>query len=55
MATLVVTGRRLDPRDDFPSALSALSTAAPGTLYKVTPSMLLRPSPSRSRLQVRPV
>ncbi|KAH3737058.1 hypothetical protein DPMN_043634 [Dreissena polymorpha] len=34
MATLVVTGRRLQPRDGFPSALSALSTAAPGPLSR---------------------
>ncbi|KAH3810998.1 hypothetical protein DPMN_139398 [Dreissena polymorpha] len=37
MATLAVTGRRLHPRDGFPSALSVLSTAAPGSLYKATP------------------
>ncbi|KAH3851398.1 hypothetical protein DPMN_093879 [Dreissena polymorpha] len=41
MATLDVTSRRLHPRDGFPSALSALSTAAPGSLYKATPSMFL--------------
>ena len=29
----------LRPRDSFPSALSALSTAAPGSLFKATPSM----------------
>ncbi|KAH3896511.1 hypothetical protein DPMN_020688 [Dreissena polymorpha] len=45
MATLVVTGRRLQPRDGFPSALSALSTAAPGPLSRATPSMFLIPSP----------
>ncbi|KAH3886142.1 hypothetical protein DPMN_010143 [Dreissena polymorpha] len=37
MATLVVTGRRLHPRDGFPSALSVLSTAVPGSLSKATP------------------
>ncbi|KAH3741466.1 hypothetical protein DPMN_048191 [Dreissena polymorpha] len=37
MATLAVTGRRLHPRDGFPSALNLLSTAAPGSLYKATP------------------
>ncbi|KAH3890839.1 hypothetical protein DPMN_014928 [Dreissena polymorpha] len=37
MAPLAVTGRRLHPRDSFPSALSVLSTAVPGSLYKATP------------------
>ena len=41
MAPLVVTGRRLHPRDGFPSALSALSTAAPGYLSKATPTMFM--------------
>ncbi|KAH3852544.1 hypothetical protein DPMN_095055 [Dreissena polymorpha] len=49
MATLVVTGRRLQPRDGFPSALSALSTAAPGPLSRATPSMFLIPSPGPPR------
>ncbi|KAH3885228.1 hypothetical protein DPMN_009221 [Dreissena polymorpha] len=43
MAALDVTGRRLHPRDGFPSALSVLSTAAPGSLYKASPSMFLGP------------
>ncbi|KAH3861944.1 hypothetical protein DPMN_024898 [Dreissena polymorpha] len=43
MAPLVVTGRRLHPRDGFPSALSALSTAAPGSLFKATPAMFWGP------------
>ncbi|KAH3891687.1 hypothetical protein DPMN_015792 [Dreissena polymorpha] len=54
MAPLAVTGCRLHPRDGFPSALSALGTAAPGSLFKATPSMFLgflpaegTPSPSR--------
>ncbi|KAH3889394.1 hypothetical protein DPMN_013448 [Dreissena polymorpha] len=38
MAPLAVTGRRLHPRDSFPSALSVLSTAVPGSLFKATPS-----------------
>ncbi|KAH3776339.1 hypothetical protein DPMN_177761 [Dreissena polymorpha] len=41
MAVLVVTGRRLKPRSGFPSALSVLSTAAPGPFSKATPSMFL--------------
>ncbi|KAH3845484.1 hypothetical protein DPMN_087765 [Dreissena polymorpha] len=35
MATLEVTGRRLHPRDGFPSTLSVLSIAVPGSLYRV--------------------
>ncbi|KAH3738115.1 hypothetical protein DPMN_044741 [Dreissena polymorpha] len=38
MAPLAVTGRRLHPRDSFPSALSVLSTAFPGSLE--VPGML---------------
>ncbi|KAH3891326.1 hypothetical protein DPMN_015420 [Dreissena polymorpha] len=38
---LDVTGRRLHPRDGFPSALSVLSTTAPGSLFKATLSMFL--------------
>ncbi|KAH3701303.1 hypothetical protein DPMN_076286 [Dreissena polymorpha] len=38
MAPLAVTGRRLHPRDSFPSALSVLSTAVPGSLNKATTS-----------------
>ncbi|KAH3854973.1 hypothetical protein DPMN_097532 [Dreissena polymorpha] len=41
MATLEVTGRRLHPRDGFPSTLSVLSTAVPGSLYRATPSMFM--------------
>ncbi|KAH3891667.1 hypothetical protein DPMN_015772 [Dreissena polymorpha] len=37
MAALAVTSSRLNPRDGFPSALSALSTAATGSLYKAIP------------------
>ncbi|KAH3878124.1 hypothetical protein DPMN_002008 [Dreissena polymorpha] len=52
MATLEVTGRRLHPRDGFPSTFSVLSTAVPRSLYRATPSMflgLLRgPPPGRS-------
>ncbi|KAH3773395.1 hypothetical protein DPMN_174755 [Dreissena polymorpha] len=54
MAPLVVTGRRLNPRDGFPSALSALSTAAPGFLSKATPSMFMG-LPHAKQTQVRPV
>ncbi|KAH3832982.1 hypothetical protein DPMN_106278 [Dreissena polymorpha] len=46
MATLTVTGRRLHPRDGFPSALSVLSTAAPGSLYKAIPA-IVAPGPPR--------
>ncbi|KAH3876780.1 hypothetical protein DPMN_000630 [Dreissena polymorpha] len=48
MAPLAVTGRRLHPRDGFPSALSALGTTAPGSLFKATPSMFLGPPQRRS-------
>ena len=51
MAPLAVTGRRLHPRDSFPSALSVLSTAVPGSLFKATPSMFL----GVCQAQVRPV
>ncbi|KAH3849213.1 hypothetical protein DPMN_091609 [Dreissena polymorpha] len=53
MAPLAVTGCRLHPRDGFPSALSALGTAAPGSLFKATPSMFMGSLPKEPR--VRPV
>ncbi|KAH3725067.1 hypothetical protein DPMN_050896 [Dreissena polymorpha] len=37
MAALEITGRRLHPRDGFPSTLSVLSIAVPGSLYRATP------------------
>ncbi|KAH3889868.1 hypothetical protein DPMN_013934 [Dreissena polymorpha] len=54
MAPLAVTGCRLHPRDGFPSALSALSTAAPGSLFKATPRCSWVPSPQKEP-RVRPV
>ncbi|KAH3725078.1 hypothetical protein DPMN_050907 [Dreissena polymorpha] len=36
MAALEITGRRLHPRDGFPSTLSVLSIAVPGSLYRAT-------------------
>ncbi|KAH3789525.1 hypothetical protein DPMN_167705 [Dreissena polymorpha] len=39
MARLEVTGRCLHPRDSYPSTLSVLSTAIPGSLYRATPLM----------------
>ncbi|KAH3850645.1 hypothetical protein DPMN_093070 [Dreissena polymorpha] len=53
MAPLVVTGRRLHPRDGFPSVLSALSSAAPGSLSKATPRCSWV-SPRAKQTQVRP-
>ncbi|KAH3885833.1 hypothetical protein DPMN_009832 [Dreissena polymorpha] len=55
MATLVVTGRRLHPRDGFPSALSVLSTAVPGPLSEATPSMFLGLQRPPKQPQVRSV
>ncbi|KAH3850693.1 hypothetical protein DPMN_093120 [Dreissena polymorpha] len=58
MAPLAVTGRRLHPRDSFPSALSVLSTAVPGSLNKATPSKFqacLNNSPEKKPVLVRPV
>ncbi|KAH3849452.1 hypothetical protein DPMN_091855 [Dreissena polymorpha] len=57
MAPLVVTGRRLHPRDSFPSALSVLSTAVPGSLSKATPRCswnCFKPFPPDKQPQVRP-
>ncbi|KAH3734844.1 hypothetical protein DPMN_041294 [Dreissena polymorpha] len=48
MAPLAFTGCRLHPRGGFPSALSALGTAAPGSLFKATPSMFMGSLPLRS-------
>jgi hypothetical protein len=58
MAPLAVTGRRLHPRDSFPSALSVLSTAVPGSLNKATPSKFqacFNTSPGKKPVLVRPV
>ncbi|KAH3723931.1 hypothetical protein DPMN_049729 [Dreissena polymorpha] len=55
MATLEVTGRRFYPRDSFPSTLSVLSTAVPGSLYRATPSMIMGLPPFNQWTQVRPV
>jgi len=44
----------LRPRDSFPSALSALSTAAPGSLFKATPSKF-QGFPPQQEPRVRPV
>ncbi|KAH3702902.1 hypothetical protein DPMN_077929 [Dreissena polymorpha] len=54
MAPLAVTGCRLHPRDGFPSALSALGTAAPGPLFKATPRCSWVHSPQKEP-RVRPV
>ncbi|KAH3782756.1 hypothetical protein DPMN_160675 [Dreissena polymorpha] len=57
MAPLAVTGRR-HPRDSFPSALSVLSTAVPGSLNKATPSKFqacFNTSPGKKPVLVRPV
>ncbi|KAH3851250.1 hypothetical protein DPMN_093730 [Dreissena polymorpha] len=42
-------------RDSFPSALSVLSTAVPGSLSKATPSMFMGFPPHSAQTQVRPV
>ncbi|KAH3846864.1 hypothetical protein DPMN_089170 [Dreissena polymorpha] len=58
MAPLAVTGRRLHPRGSFPSALSVLSTAVPGSLNKATPSKFqacFNTSPGKKLVLVRPV
>ncbi|KAH3776962.1 hypothetical protein DPMN_178396 [Dreissena polymorpha] len=51
MATLEVTGRRLHPRDGFPSTLSVLSTAVPGSVPYVphTGGLAVPPSPALFR------
>ncbi|KAH3847709.1 hypothetical protein DPMN_090040 [Dreissena polymorpha] len=54
MAPLAVTGCRLHPRDGFPSALSALGTAAPGSLYSHTLDVHGFP-PITKEPRVRPV
>ncbi|KAH3706980.1 hypothetical protein DPMN_066371 [Dreissena polymorpha] len=57
MAPLAVTGRRLHPRDSFPSALSVLSNAVPGSLNKATSKFqaFFNTSPGKKRVLVRPV